>query len=88
MGLNYILTLFFVALVDYVVAESKCCPPGQVLLMRKDVCWEPKSNVTEPIPLKCKVTIRFIKNYYLNDKDQLKLHLGEDLDDETVDANS
>ncbi|CAH0690147.1 unnamed protein product [Spodoptera exigua] len=89
MGLNCVQTLFCLVLVRYVLAERKCCPPGQVLLMRKDVCWEPKTNVTEPVPLKCKMRpIRFIKNYYVNDKNELKLHLGEDFPDETVTDNS
>lgn len=72
---------------SYVFASLKCCPEGQAVLMKRDVCWEPKSNVTKPINLPCNLTLRFLKNYYVNDADELKLHLGDDFD-ETFEPNT
>ena len=49
--------------------------------MNRDVCWEPKANVTSSISLPCKLTLRFLKNYFVNKADELKLHLGDDFDE-------
>lgn len=61
----------------YVSASIPCCPEGQALLMRRDVCWEPNENVTSPISLKCTDTLRFLKNFHINDAQELVLTLGD-----------
>lgn len=68
-------------LVSYVSASAKCCPDGHTQLRSsKDVCWEPKTNVTSSISLSCNSTIRFFTGYHINEADELKLDLGNDFD--------
>ncbi|KAJ8714000.1 hypothetical protein PYW08_007620 [Mythimna loreyi] len=72
---------FLSILVNYVSASARCCPEGQAILYKREVCWEPKSNVTIPTSLKCNDTIRLLNSFEVNDADKLILHLEHDIDE-------
>lgn len=76
-----ICVVFLLTLVSYVSASPRCCPEGQAILFKRDVCWEPQANVTSSLSLPCNVTLRFLKSYYVNDADELKLNLGDEFDE-------
>ncbi|XP_026734362.1 G-protein coupled receptor Mth2-like [Trichoplusia ni] len=71
----------------HVFAANPCCPEGQALLVKRDGCWNPKTNVTSPATLTCKVAIKFVKNFYINEAQQLKLSLGGETD-ETIEPDA
>ncbi|KAJ8714001.1 hypothetical protein PYW08_007621 [Mythimna loreyi] len=74
-----IIICFLSILVNYVSASSKCCPEGQAIIYRWDICWEPKTNVTTATSLKCNETFRLLNSFEVNDADKLILHVGHDI---------
>lgn len=61
------------------VSARDCCPSGQALLKRKDVCWDPKTNITMQTVMKCNETYRFIKGFKLHDDGRMTMSFGPEI---------
>ncbi|XP_075982610.1 G-protein coupled receptor Mth2-like [Anticarsia gemmatalis] len=65
----------------HLASNNTCCPTGKVLLMRKDICWDPISNGTSPIFLKCSNTFRFRQHFTVTEEQELHLKIGNEFDE-------
>lgn len=64
----------------YTVANYICCPDGQVVIARRNVCWNPSTNVTSQISLKCEQSYRINRKYYTIEDNKLFISFGNKIE--------